>query len=87
MSDTVAKLLEQIMELPAEDRRTLAEQIQGSLDAEQLPDDPEWQAEFERRLQSVADGTAELIPWEQAREDIRAELARRWTARVTSEPT
>jgi putative addiction module component (TIGR02574 family) len=86
MSETVAKLLEQLLELPSEDRRLIAEQLQGSLDAEQLPDDPEWRAEFDRRLQSVADGTAELIPWEQARDEIRAELARRWAARTPSEP-
>jgi putative addiction module component (TIGR02574 family) len=76
MSETVAKLLEQLLELPSEDRRLIAEQLQGSLDAEQLPDDPEWRAEFDRRLQSVADGTAELIDGEQvfreARERLRA---------------
>ncbi|HET6572930.1 MAG TPA: addiction module protein [Fimbriiglobus sp.] len=81
MSETVASLLERIMDLPVEDQRLIAEHIQDCLEAreaaDQLMADPEWRAEFERRLQLVADGTAELIPWEEAREQIRSELARR----------
>lgn len=86
MSETVASLLERIMDLSAEDQRLIAEHIQASLEAGEAADemmaDPEWRAEFERRLQSVADGTAELIPWEEAREQIRSELARRRAERA-----
>jgi putative addiction module component (TIGR02574 family) len=89
MSETVANLLERIMDLPVEDQRLIAEHIQDCLGASEAADelmaDPEWRAEFERRLRSVADGTAELIPWAESREQIRAELARRRAERAAGD--
>ena len=87
MSDAAATLLQQALALPEPDRRWLADQLDASLGEgeSQLPDDPVFRAELARRLQSIADGTAELIPWEIARENIRTELERRREARARGE--
>lgn len=77
MSENAAKLLEAAMHLSPDERVQLAQSILDSVDADDLMDDPEFRAELQRRLDSVANGTAELIPWEQARDEMRAELARR----------
>jgi putative addiction module component (TIGR02574 family) len=88
MSETATKLLEQLLQLPQADRLLIADRLWESLgDSEKQAvideslDDPEFQAELQRRLESVANGTAEMIPWEQAREEMRAELERRRAAR------
>ena len=39
--------------------------------------DTEWLAELDRRAQAVADGTAKLIDWDEARERIAARLKSR----------
>jgi len=83
MSETATKLLEQLLELPEAERLQIAERLQDSFaDTEggELTDDPAFQAELQRRLDSIADGTAELIPWEQARQTMHAELERRRAA-------
>jgi hypothetical protein len=45
-------------------------------------DDPGFIAELERRSQAVADGTAKLVDWEEARERIIARLKARRKARA-----
>ena len=87
MSDAATALLQQALTLTEDDRRWLADQLDATLGPaeSQLPDDPAFRAELNRRLQSIADGTAVLIPWEVARENIRVELERRRAARVRGE--
>lgn len=96
MSDAATILVEQLLGLPVEDRIAVMDRIWDSFDdatrerlsladggdAEDVNEDPAFRAELERRLQSVADGTAELIPWEQARAAMREELERRRAART-----
>lgn len=81
MSETAAKLLEQVLALPEADRLAIADHIGESLGdlADDL--DPEFAAELDRRLEMVANGTAESVPWEEARDQMQAELARRRAAR------
>jgi len=81
MSETATKLLEQLLTLPEADRAAIADRLNESLD--ELGDDldPAFEAELNRRLESVANGTAEVVPWEQARDEMQAELARRRAAR------
>ena len=82
MSGEADALLQRALNLPPDERYQLAQQLLDSLEGEDLlPDDPEFRAELDRRLKSVEDGTAEFIPWEEAREQIRAELERRRAAR------
>jgi putative addiction module component (TIGR02574 family) len=89
MSDQVQKLLEQVKQLPADDQQEFTENLLEELDAQRLAEglwaDPAWRAEMDRRLQSVEDGTGDLIPWELARDEIRAELARRRAARAAGQ--
>jgi hypothetical protein len=81
------QLLTEILGLPEAERRELTRQL---LDREEqeLPEFPEtdeseeearirWQAELDRRLASVADGTAELIPIDEALDRGLEELRRR----------
>lgn len=88
MSETATTLLDQLMQLSEADRLMVADRLWESLGEaaqqeaiDETTDDPEFQAELERRIDSVANGTAELIPWEQARVTIREELERRRAAR------
>ena len=82
MSEEAAKLFALALALPDDEREELGQKLIDSVENDDgLPDDPEWRAELDRRLQSVADGTAELIPWELAREEMHTELERRRAAR------
>lgn len=77
MSESATKLLIEAMALAPDERFQLAHELLESVDGyEDVTDDPEFQAELTRRLEAISNGTAELIPWEQARENIRAELER-----------
>ncbi len=84
MSEAAKKLLEQALALPEADRLMIADEIWASLGeqaqeeaAGQLMDDPEFRAELERRLESVADGSAELIDGEQVFREARERLKKR----------
>ena len=88
MSEEAAKLFALALALPDDEREELGQKLIDSVENDDgLPDDPEWRAELDRRLQSVADGTAELIPWEVARDEMRAELERRRAARSSGAPS
>jgi hypothetical protein len=84
MSEHARQLLAQVLALPDEDRRFVAEQLWAELGDDPWGD-PEFVAEIERRSEAVHDGTADAKPWDQARDEIRAELARRAAARRAGE--
>jgi putative addiction module component (TIGR02574 family) len=67
--------------LPVSERAELAYALLRSLhDATGEDAEAEWAAELERRAQAVADGTAKLADWGEARERVTARLrARRAT--------
>jgi putative addiction module component (TIGR02574 family) len=84
MSETATKLLEQLLGLPESERLQIAEQLWDSLSDEkkqeitdETTDDPAFQAELQRRLDSVANGTAELIDGEQVFREARERLQKR----------
>jgi putative addiction module component (TIGR02574 family) len=77
MSESAAKLLEQLLTLPEAERAEIADRLWDSLPAGSVTDDPEFHAELERRLASVADGTAELIDGEHFFREARERLARK----------
>ncbi len=80
MSETAAKLLEQIRGLPEEDRQFIADE----LSCDEGDYDPVFRAELDRRIEAVGNGTAVLLTWEEAQERIDAELVRRRAARGLS---
>jgi putative addiction module component (TIGR02574 family) len=55
---TPDELLDQVLRLPKEQRRRLADQIWKSVENEGWPADlqPAWQSEIARRLKSIKDG-------------------------------
>jgi putative addiction module component (TIGR02574 family) len=87
MTDAANTLLQQALGLSPEDRIEVAEQLYQSFGDDLLPDDPEFHAELNRRLESIENGSAVLIPWKEAREEIRAELERRRAARQAEKQT
>ena len=77
------KLRDEVLALPAEDRAEIAHALLESLHEEADPDaETAWIAELDRRAQAVADGTAKLVDWEDARERIAARLKARRAARA-----
>jgi hypothetical protein len=79
MSELAQGLLAQAMELPAEDRRWLGEQLLESDEVDEFPDaphhDPEFMAELIRRSDEVHAHPERLISTEDAVARIRLVLA------------
>lgn len=80
---TVESLLEQAKALPETEREELARRLYDTLPP--LPEMPvvwdskeeaeaAWQGELQRRLDSVADGSAQLLDGEQVFAELRARL-------------
>ena len=67
------KVEDEALHLPREDRSKLASRLLESLD-EDVELTPEWKAELDRRIQSIEDGTAKLIPHEEVMANVRARL-------------
>ena len=71
------EIISKALQLSEEKRTQVALRLLDSLDA---PDphahltDDELRAELDRRVKAVVDGTAEVIPADQAIEQLRAEL-------------
>ena len=78
MSEEAAKLFEQALALPDNEREELGQKLIDSVENDDgLPDDPEWRAELDRRLQSVADGTAVFVDGDQTFREARERLQKR----------
>jgi putative addiction module component (TIGR02574 family) len=81
MSETATKLLDQLLQLPEGDRVMVVDRLWESLSDEsrqelldETTSDPEFQAELQRRIDSVADGTAVLLEPEEVFAKIREHL-------------
>ena len=73
MTDQGKAVLEAAMALPEAEREEVAEQLLLSLDgASDAPLSPEWQAEIQRRLKEIDEGTAELIDGEEVMQWLRS---------------
>ena len=77
MSESATSLFQQALNLNSDERYELAQQILDTLGDDELPDDPAWRAELDRRLRSVADGTAVLIDGDQVFREARERLQKR----------
>jgi len=69
MSPKAKKLLEQILQLPSEEREFIASELYESLDPE-FASDAAWSAEIKRRVEELESGTVKGIPWEQVRQKM-----------------
>jgi putative addiction module component (TIGR02574 family) len=73
MMDT-AKLLEEAMKLSPDERAVLAASLLDSLHEPPEPGYEEaWAEEIARRLREIEAGTAQLIPWPEARRRLMGE--------------
>ena len=75
MARNAADLLDEALDLPAQDRARLAGELLKSLDdAEEVLDqavyDAAWGAEIERRLREIDTGAVQAVPWSEARRRI-----------------
>lgn len=68
MSKDAEILFEAVLKLEEKDRAELASRLIDSLDADFANDDvaASWDAEIQRRVAAVDDGTAETVPWPEA---------------------
>ncbi|HEX4068445.1 MAG TPA: addiction module protein [Acidobacteriaceae bacterium] len=74
MPRDAAQILHEALDLPPEARAALADSLLDSLDASVDADaEQTWRDEIEHRIQSVDEGSAAFVPWE----DVQARLLSR----------
>lgn len=71
----VAKLIEEIKQLPKEELAELRAEIE-ELDADVVPLHPAWPDELARRVRSLKDGTTSLHDWEEVERELEAIIDR-----------
>jgi len=77
MPREAAQILNEALELPPEQRAALADSLLNSLDTEVDAEvEQAWQDEIERRIESVRNGTAEMVPWEEVQARLLSRLKR-----------
>ena len=77
MTEAGQRLLDQALELSADERAILAAHLWASLERESDPDvEAAWADEIRRRLARIESGEDQLIPWEEVRAELRAKLSR-----------
>ena len=76
MNARAKKLLEEVLELPREDRAALANDVLASLDEPTEDVEAAWAVEIERRVRDVEEGNVKLIPSEDVFRDARLRLQR-----------
>ena len=76
MTATFNSVLEDALQLPVEDRSRIASRLIESVDeAEDVEVSPAWLAEIEKRMESIRQGTAKLIPHDEVMAEVRRKLA------------
>jgi putative addiction module component (TIGR02574 family) len=77
MTTATAKLADQVLSLPCEDRIYLVDRLLQSLNAPSREEiDRLWADEAERRIEELDSGKIEAIPGEQVFAEIRERLAK-----------
>jgi len=77
MTKTTAKLADQVLSLPCEDRIYLVDRLLKSLNSPSSEEiDRAWAEEAERRLDEIESGTIKAIPGEQVFAKIRKRLGK-----------
>ncbi|HVX87189.1 MAG TPA: addiction module protein [Phycisphaerae bacterium] len=71
-------LIERILSLPADDRELVVDVVLASLSKDSPPQlTPEEQAELLRRAEAFRQHPESFIPWEQVKEELAKQRARR----------
>jgi len=72
MNTTVENLLTQVLQMPPEDRATIAERLISSLDSKVDWDvEVAWQKEVQQRIEQIEKGEVVCLPWEQVLHRLR----------------
>jgi putative addiction module component (TIGR02574 family) len=83
MTATFNSVLQYALQLPVVERSRIATRLIESVD--DTDDDaevsPEWQAEINRRIESIQNGTAKLIPHEEVMAGLHHKLAQQRAAK------
>lgn len=75
MSTEGQQFIEVALTLPESERAEIAARLIRSLEPEGGDDvDAAWSAEIEKRIRSIDDGSAKLIPWDEVRQEIDGRL-------------
>jgi putative addiction module component (TIGR02574 family) len=75
MSPATEQLLQAALALPEEERLELVDALLVSQRSEgELPFDPAWLGEIQRRSAEIEAGTVQLTPWSVVRERVRRRL-------------
>ena len=75
MSPGTEQLFQAVLALPEDERSELIEALLASQDQpDELPFDPEWLAEIQRRSAEMDSGSVQLTPWSIVRERVRQRL-------------
>ena len=84
MSEAATKLLDQLLQLPEAERLQIADRLWESLGdgtkqeaIDETSDDPEFQAELQRRLKEVEEHPENLLDGEQVMNELREHLRRK----------
>jgi len=77
MPREAAQILHEALELPPEQRAALADSLLNSLDTDVDADvEQAWREEIERRVESVRNGTAHMVPWQEVQARLASRLKR-----------
>ena len=77
MSGEATSLLQQVLNLPSNERYEIAQQVLNSLGDDEAPDDPEYWNEIERRSDEAHAHPERLLDAKQVIADLREHLRRR----------
>ncbi len=71
MKDVAARILDELLRLPAEARAAIADSLIDSLDSEVDPDaEDAWHNEIRERIKRLDSGAVRTVPWSEARKAI-----------------
>ncbi len=76
MSSTAKKLLDEILQLPKDERERIAEEVWLSLHDEDEEGDVEaaWDEEIKKRLDEIDSGKVEMVPFDEVMSQIEKSL-------------
>jgi putative addiction module component (TIGR02574 family) len=81
MASPYETVLNDALHLPLEERSRIAARLIESMDDDDSELSPAWQAEIERRIESIKNGTAKLMSHDEAMASVRQKLAQQRAAK------
>jgi putative addiction module component (TIGR02574 family) len=74
-ASNIEQLLQQALDLPAEDRLAVAKELLNSVEGREDPEWAEaWSAELKKRLHDVETGAVQTVPWADVKARVLASL-------------